>query len=530
MRGRKFLAALLSAVMVTGLVACGSSDSEGTAQGNAGQENGVQSAEDGNDRGAADGDSYNIVMEIVTLGENPSGLAEVEQAINDIVSEELNVTVSLYPINASNVVSQNNLLLTSGEKLDLIFTFGQTGDFANKGMIIPLDDLQEQYGADIAASQGPAMAGGYYNGSLYAIPCVELYGSSIGYLARTDMLEQIGFTLEEGKIYSIEELEEVFAKFKETYGEGYYCLAGMKSDTDNYSSYNLVDTLGTQASCGVLMGAGLDGNSTIENMYATDAYADYADRMYDWAQKGYIAPDAATNTDSPQMQIMGGQYLGSFGTYAGDAPVVFAQGCGYEMTAIPLQKGYASTGQFSGLTWSIANTCENPDKTYQFLNYLYQEQELDKDVDTILTLGLENVSWKMLESGEGSRGIMTYMDGVDATSSPYNMALGIYGDKMSQPKWSPLTLDYYDQVKAFNDSITQERTSLALGYAFDATSVATQKAAVDSVVTQYVGIVSSGSVAPDQVLPEFIQALEDAGINEIIAENQKQLDAWLAAQ
>ena len=304
----------------------------------------------------------------------------------------------------------------------------------------------------------------------------------------------------------------------------------MSSTTDNYASYNLVDSLGTQSSCGVLMGAGLDGNTTIENLYASEEYAAYAQRMYDWAQKGYIAPDAATNTDSAQMQILGGQYLGSFGTYAGDGSTVFAQACGTDITAIPLQEGHATTGQFTGLTWSIPTTCENPEKTYEFLNYLYQEHELDRDVDTILTLGLQNVSWKMLETGEGSRGIMTYMDGVDATSTPYNMALGIYGDKLSQPKWSPLTLDYYDQVAEFNASITDDRKSLALGYAFDSTSVSSQKAAVDSVVSQYAGLISSGSVAPESVLAEFNQALTDAGIDEIIAENQRQLDEWLAQQ
>ncbi len=526
MKGKKFLAGLMTAALVTGLAGCGKTGDTGTAA--PGTEQGGSGT--GSAAAVQDGESYNIVMEIVTVGENPSGLLEVEQAINDIVFEELGVTVTLYPISVSEVVAQNNMMLTSGEKLDLIFTLGMTGDLANKGMIMPLDELQEKYGADIEKSQGPAMAGGYYGGSLYAIPCVELHGSSLGYLARTDMLDEIGFELEEDKIYSIEELEELFASFKEKYGDGYYCLAGMSSTTDNYASYNLVDSLGTQSSCGVMMGAGLDGNTTIENLYASEEYAAYAQRMYDWAQKGYIAPDAATNTDSAQMQILGGQYLGSFGTYAGDGSTVFAQACGTDITAIPLQEGHATTGQFTGLTWSIPTTCENPEKTYEFLNYLYQEHELDRDVDTILTLGLQNVSWKMLETGEGSRGIMTYMDGVDATSTPYNMALGIYGDKLSQPKWSPLTLDYYDQVAEFNASITDDRKSLALGYAFDSTSVSSQKAAVDSVVSQYAGLISSGSVAPESVLAEFNQALTDAGIDEIIAENQRQLDEWLAQQ
>ena len=47
---------------------------------------------------------------------------------------------------------------------------------------------------------------------------------------------------------------------------------------------------------------------------------------------------------------------------------------------------------------------------------------------------------------------------------------------------------------------------------------------------QYVPALETGSVNPDVVLPEFLEALEAAGIQECIAENQKQLDQWLEAR
>jgi putative aldouronate transport system substrate-binding protein len=40
----------------------------------------------------------------------------------------------------------------------------------------------------------------------------------------------------------------------------------------------------------------------------------------------------------------------------------------------------------------------------------------------------------------------------------------------------------------------------------------------------------SGSLDPDVVLPQFLEALNAADINKVIAENQRQLDAWLAAK
>ena len=54
--------------------------------------------------------------------------------------------------------------------------------------------------------------------------------------------------------------------------------------------------------------------------------------------------------------------------------------------------------------------------------------------------------------------------------------------------------------------------------------------AVSAVIGQYAPALECGIVEPEETIPAFIDALETAGINEVIAENQAQLDAWLAAK
>ena len=46
-------------------------------------------------------------------------------------------------------------------------------------------------------------------------------------------------------------------------------------------------------------------------------------------------------------------------------------------------------------------------------------------------------------------------------------------------------------------------------------------------ISQYQAALESGSVDPEKILPEFLTALESAGSDEVIAENQRQLDEWL---
>ena len=51
---------------------------------------------------------------------------------------------------------------------------------------------------------------------------------------------------------------------------------------------------------------------TLYNFFETEEYREFCERMYDWAQKGYIAQDAAIDTEYASR---GGQsnYLGWFG-------------------------------------------------------------------------------------------------------------------------------------------------------------------------------------------------------------------------
>lgn len=55
-------------------------------------------------------------------------------------------------------------------------------------------------------------------------------------------------------------------------------------------------------------------------------------------------------------------------------------------------------------------------------------------------------------------------------------------------------------------------------------------AACTTVVAEYRDALFYGLVDVDTYLKKFNEELKVAGIDEIIAEEQKQLDAWLAAQ
>lgn len=72
------------------------------------------------------------------------------------------------------------------------------------------------------------------------------------------------------------------------------------------------------------------------------------------------------------------------------------------------------------------------------------------------------------------------------------------------------------------------KTSPAMGFTFDSSSVKTQYTAVKNVVSQYLPGLICGSLDPDTEIDKFVKALNDAGYQDILNAKQEQLDAWAA--
>ena len=86
-----------------------------------------------------------------------------------------------------------------------------------------------------------------------------------------------------------------------------------------------------------------------------------------------------------------------------------------------------------------------------------------------------------------------------------------------------------EDIEGFADFIyPNAATSKFLGYTFDPTNVSTALTAVSAVIGQYAPALECGIVDPEEKIPEFLDALKAAGIDDVIAENQAQLDALLS--
>ena len=87
--------------------------------------------------------------------------------------------------------------------------------------------------------------------------------------------------------------------------------------------------------------------------------------------------------------------------------------------------------------------------------------------------------------------------------------------------------NYFAKIKEMNQTATPRPNS---GFVFDKEPVANQIAAVTNVVAEYHNTLITGQNANvDQLVDEFVSELKSNGMDEIVEEAQRQLDAWREA-
>ena len=470
---------------------------------------------------AATKEPYEIVVTYPTFLGTPRDLSLVEEAVNKISIPAINARISLFPLTIFEAASKTSLMISSGEKLDLMMVLFQGGpvNYVNNGQIIELDELYAQYGEDIAKAEGIAMAGGYLNNSLYAIPSEEKFARQMGVVMRSDILAKYPFTKNEWDMVDYEDLDALFAQVRAEEGENLYMFPLSGSSITTFSYFHTVDVLGTSLASGGLMNGGLD-NTRVVNVFATPEYKKHLEWFRKWYLSGYWPKDCTTMTDVAMDLMRSGRYFAAINATEADMKAKFIQDSGVDVMAFNTVRPYAMTSIYQISVWTIPITCEDPETTFKFLNLMYKSEE----INNLLHNGIEGLHYVKTKDW----GIIDFPEGLNAETTGYYNPLGVWGDKSLRYQWPPITAAYFDELKTFNDRVDASMASKALGYCFNAYPVRTEYAAVSDVITQYQAGLESGSLDPETALPQFLTALNAAGIDKVIAENQKQLDTWLA--
>lgn len=511
---KRILAAVLALVLcVSMLAACGGSTAPATTAAPAE----TTAAGGGDDTTAAPeteatteelGDPVELKVLMLHVIGSIEDSDKVEAAINEYILPKINATVDLEWMDLGDYVGQINVKLASGEVYDVLPSFSQflPGLYASES-ILPLDDLIAQYGPDIADSVGESyLKAGQINGVQYSIPIVAAFAQNSAFIYRTDIAEEMG--LDFSNVKTIYDLEPIFEQVQAAHPE--LTMVCCNSFTDPQLREWSWDGLNDEY--GVLMDPTND--TTVVDLFETDEYMDYCKLMRQWYVNGYTQEDAATCTEMLTTLFDSGLYFGTIAKdYPGNLEEKFST-AKYMMGAVPLTTAIGTTTYTTNNAMVIPVTAEQPEAAMKFINLLYS----DEYIQNLVCYGIEGEHYRVVD------GKADFLEGEDIMTAKYVSKFNIGNHLLSyNAVWDPENI--HEELIKWNNEADK---SLALGFAYDSSSVANELTALANVCAKYRRNLECGSVDPETEMPKFIEELKAAGIDDVIALKQEQLDAWLA--
>jgi len=461
--------------------------------------------------------AYDKLVMIFPSGNVPQDLPAVQEQLNIYLREKIGAEIEIKPLDMGIWWDRTGLMFASNQQIDLMFTAGwmRFGDEVAKGNFMPLDELLEQHGQGIKSLLQPSiLAAGKLDGKIYGIVTNKEFASSKGLVVRQDLAEKYNIDL--AAIDSLEDFGSVFKIIKEN--EPGISPLQARVDRSPFTflmQYGLFDMLGEGP--GVLDRSGTE--MKVVNMIETPQFLKYAKLMYEWNRAGYMNPDASTTKDNEFEAVKAGKAFAFAESLKPGFDNQASRDAGMPMEMVAITKPYTTTADMTSAMFAITKNSRYPEKAMSFLELLFT----DKYVLNLLDWGSEGVHY--IKVGDN---VIDYPAGVNSKTVGYNLNLPwMFGNQFNSYLWANEAPDLWDVYRKFNEDAEESK---ALGFVFNPDSVKNEIAACNNVDKEFSPAINTGAQDPDKILEMYRMKLKAAGADKVIAEKQRQLDAWLAAR
>jgi putative aldouronate transport system substrate-binding protein len=154
---------------------------------------------------------------------------------------------------------------------------------------------------------------------------------------------------------------------------------------------------------------------------------------------------------------------------------------------------------------------------------------LNTDVDfyNLMCSGIEGKHWVWVDQ---AKRLIGYPSGITGETSTYHPGADwMFGCVFNSYYWTEAAAagNIWDATRKMNAAA---KPSSVLGFSFVQDPVKTEMSQITNVASEKYLPLIEGQVDADTGIPDLQKGLKDAGIDKVIAEIQKQIDAWAASK
>ncbi len=448
----------------------------------------------------------------------PKDMDAVLAKVNEYLKPKINATLKTLNVFSwgDDFEQKMGAKVASGEEFDITFTSNWALNYlqnAPKGAFVDLTPMMDEYAPKTKALLGDkVIKGASIDGKLYAIPTNKEMAHNWGFLINKDLADKNGIDI--STIKKFEDIEPALKiiKAKEPGVEPFQTVVGE-------SAYRILDfeKMVDDNVPGAIYGDGRD--TKVINDFDTPEAKTLFTTLHTWFKAGYIRKDADTITDW-QANRKAGKVFSAVASLKPGKDGEESVSSGINWVQVDITKPMATTREMTGSMQAISKSSQNPERALMFLELFNTDPELCN----LINYGIEGTHYTKTAD--------TKIEVTQAGKDGYNPGTPwMFGNQFNtyiydSEKFESATAKW-DKFKAYNESAT---ASPILGFTFNSEPVKTKVAALTGVKKQFMPGLETGKSDPAVALPKFTAKLKAAGMDDVLAEMQKQVDTFLATK
>lgn len=439
-------------------------------------------------------------------GTPPEDFADVNEKLNERLLANIGTTVSIKFADWGTFDDRKKVMRAAAERIDLVYSAGWQNYRAEaaEGYYHALGGLIDKYAPKTKAELGSTvLKAADVDGELYALPVPgQTSAYTSGILFRKDLVKKYNINL--SKVKKLADVEPILKLIKSKLPSIIPLVNISITPGFDLLGFEPVDT--TFPAPGVLSSNAKDNK--IYNEYARPEILEHFKALNKFYKAGYIKKSINYMNDARD-----GKIFSEFLTNANPLSSVFTQGYDWTYVGIGrpvMDKNAAITSMNS--VWSYS---QYPERALSLMEYINN----DAYSSNLLHFGIEGRHYV-----KSTENIADYPKGYSPANPAYSQSLSwMLGNRYFDFTWKNEEPDKYKNLKSFNKGAANSRL---IGFEFDFNPIISELSACKLQLEKYLGKLLSGEYDPVKYLPVLNAEMKKAGLDKILAEKQKQYDAW----
>lgn len=432
----------------------------------------------------------------------------VLEKINEYLINKINATLEFKMIPEADYDNKLKSVISSGEKFDICFTSVWMNSYTHnalKGSFIELDPLLEKYGKGILDALPQILLDGVrVRDKIYSLPSNQELAHQWGISLNKKYIDKYGFDV--SRITKIKDLEPMFRVIKDK-EEG--IVPYLISPYSCHAFSMPMERVEEQVPSGLYF----DNRSgyRLVNAMEISEFKQYLSLMHKWYKAGYILKDAASFKSIDAIEKAGNWFAGSV-SYNPLVEFKLKQKLGYDVAIVPIGSPFITKKDAVFYMHAVSSTSRDPQRAVMFLELL----NTDKYLFNLIAYGIENIHYKKI----GNNTIKLFGDS-------YHIEPFSFGNIKLSYQFTSIPQTLSEDFEQFNSHAI---LSPLLGFNFDPEPVRSEIEKITEVTEEFEGPLFVGAVDPEVYLPKVIEKYKSAGLDKVMSEQQKQLDAWIVEE